>query len=356
MEYNIAIVKGDGVGPEVVSSAIELLDLIGKKYKHKFNYNEVMAGGCAYDKYGEPLPAKTIEVCKNSDAVLLGAVGGPQWDELPSDKRPERAILGLRKELGLFANLRPGRLFKALESSCPLRKDLIKDGFDILVVRELTGGIYFGEKGRENTEDGTTAYDIERYSQMEIKRIAKVGFNMAMKRKKRLTSVDKANVLESSRLWRSIINEMSKEYPEVELNHMYVDNASMQLIRDPNQFDVILTTNLFGDILSDELSMLTGSIGMLPSASLGASGIGLFEPIHGSAPDLGGKNIANPIASILSVAMMLRYSFGLDEEAKSIESAVDKVLNKGYRTIDIANKNEKALTTTEMTNFIKNEI
>ena len=356
MEYNIAVVKGDGIGPEVVASAIEILDLIGEKYNHKFNYNEVLAGGSAYDKYGEPLPAETIEGCKKSDAILLGAVGGNQWDDLPRAKRPERAILGLRKELGLFANLRPGILFKALEEACPLKTEIVGEGFDILVVRELTGGIYFGESGIKETENGPTAYDIEAYSQMEVKRIAKIGFDMAMKRNRRLTSVDKSNVLESSRLWRRVVNEISHDYPEVELNHMYVDNAAMQVIRDPKQFDVILTSNLFGDILSDEISMITGSIGMLPSASLGSSGIGLFEPIHGSAPDIAGKDIANPIATILSVAMMLRFSFNLKNEAHSIEAAINKVLNSGHRTSDIANNNEKVLTTTEMTELIKKKI
>lgn len=356
MEYNIAIVKGDGIGPEVVDSAMEVLDLIGEKFNHKFIYEEVLAGGAAYDEVGQPLPLKTIDVCKRSNAVLLGSVGGDKWDGLPSEKRPERAILGLRKELGLFANLRPGKLFKALEDACPLKAEIIGDGFDILVVRELTGGIYFGESGTRETDHGPAAYDIEMYSEMEVRRIARVGFDMAMKRNKRLTSVDKANVLESSRLWRRVVEEVAEEYPEVELNHMYVDNAAMQVIRDPKQFDVILTTNLFGDILSDEISMLTGSIGILPSASLGDSGVGLFEPIHGSAPDIAGKGIANPIATILSVAMMLRFSFGLKREADIIESAVDRVLNAGYRTADLANKDEKISTTAEITEAIKKEI
>lgn len=356
MEFNIAIVKGDGIGPEVVASAMEILDLIGEKFNHKFIYKEVLAGGSAYDKYGQPLPAETIEVCKNSHAVILGSVGGNKWDKLPSDKRPERAILGLRKELELFANLRPGMLFKSLEDACPLKTEIIGDGFDIMVVRELTGGIYFGESWTKDTENGVTAYDVEEYSEMEIKRIAKIGFDMAMKRNKGLTSVDKSNVLESSRLWRKIVNEMSHDYPEVEVNHMYVDNAAMQVIRDPKQFDVILTSNLFGDILSDEISMITGSIGMLPSASLGSSGIGLYEPIHGSAPDIAGKGIANPIATILSVAMMLKYSFDLQDEAKAIEDAIDKVLKAGYRTSDIARNDEKAIKTNEMTELIKKEI
>lgn len=354
MEYNIALVKGDGIGPEVVDSAVEILNLIGEKYNHKFTYKEVLAGGSAYDKYGDPLPKETVDTCKNSDAVLMGAVGGEKWDNLPSDKRPERAILGLRKELGLFANLRPGILFKAMKDASPLKNQIIGDGFDILVVRELTGGIYFGESGTK--DGGLSAYDIESYSQMEIRRIAKIGFDMAMKRNKRLTSVDKSNVLESSRLWRKVVIEVAKDYPQVELNHMYVDNASMQVVRDPKQFDVILTTNMFGDILSDEISMLTGSIGLLPSASLGGEGVGLYEPIHGSAPDITGKNIANPIATILSAAMMLKFSFALNEEASDIESAVDQVLKKGYRTIDISNNSKKALTTVEMTELIKEQL
>ena len=251
MEYNIALVKGDGIGPEVVDSAVEILDKIGEKFGHKFIYSEVLAGGAAYENLGEPLPRQTIDVCKDSDAILLGSVGGDKWDTLPRDKRPERAILGLRKELGLFANLRPGKLFKALEGSCPLKTEIVEGGFDILVVRELTGGIYFGESGIRETEDGPAAYDIEMYSEMEVRRIAKIAFDMAMKRHKKITSVDKANVLESSRLWRRIVEEVWEDYPEVELNHMYVDNAAMQVVRDTNQFDFILTTNLFGDILSD---------------------------------------------------------------------------------------------------------
>ena len=335
MEYNIAVVKGDGIGPEVIDSAIQVLDLIGEKFNHKFIYKEVLAGGSAYDKFGQPLPLETINVCKNSDAVLLGSVGGNKWDQLPSDKRPERAILGLRKELGLFANLRPGTLFKALEDACPLKTEIVGDGFDILVVRELTGGIYFGESGTKETEHGPAAYDVEMYSEMEVRRIAKVGFDMAMKRNKRLTSVDKANVLESSRLWRRVVDQVSEEYPEVELSHMYVDNASMQVIRDPKQFDVILTENMFGDILSDEASMVTGSIGMLASASLNETRFGLYEPSGGSAPDIAGQGIANPIATILSAAMMLRFSLDQDKAADAIEAAVSQVLKDGYRTGDI---------------------
>lgn len=356
MEYKIAVVKGDGIGPEVIDGAIEILNTIGTKYGHKFNFKEILAGGCAYDECGDPLPEETIRVCKASDAVLLGAVGGDKWDDLPRDQRPEKAILGLRKELGLFANLRTGILFDALRGACPLKSEIVGDGFDICVVRELTGGIYFGERGFKDTPMGKAAFDVEQYSEMEVRRIAEIGFEMAMKRSKKLTSVDKANVLESSRLWRRIVIEVAKNYPEVKLNHMYVDNAAMQVIRDPRQFDVILTSNLFGDILSDEISMLTGSIGMLPSASLGENNSGLYEPIHGSAPDIAGQNKANPIAAILSAAMMLNNSFGLKEEANCIENAVNRALNVGYRTMDIAGKSTVAIGTKEMTEIIRKYI
>lgn len=353
MDYKIAVVKGDGIGPEIVDSTMEILDAIGEKYHHKFIYEEVLAGGSAYDEYGEPLPQNTIDVCKGSDAVLLGAVGGTKWDTLPSDKRPERAILGLRKELELYANIRPGLMFDALKEASPLKAEIIGDGFDMCVVRELTGGIYFGEEGTRKTELGESAYDVEEYSEMEVRRIAKIAFDMAMKRSKKVTSVDKSNVLASSRLWRRIVTEVAEDYEQVELEHLYVDNAAMQVIRDPKQFDVILTTNLFGDILSDEISVLTGSIGMLPSASLGDGGKGLFEPIHGSAPDIAGQGKANPIATILSAAMMLRYSFNLKEEADAIEEAVTKALDEGHRTGDIAKSGEKTMNTKEMTSVIK---
>ncbi len=356
MEYKIAVIKGDGIGPEVINAAIDVLKRVEKRFGHRFIFKEALAGGAAYDKYGVPLPIETVKLCKDSHAVLLGSVGGNKWDDLPRDKRPERAVLGLRKELDLFANLRPGRFFKALESASPLKTEITGGGFDIIVVRELTGGIYFGERGIKNTTYGPAAYDVEMYSEMEVKRIAKIGFDMAMERKKRLTNVDKANVLESSRLWRRIVNKVSRGYPGVELNHIYVDNAAMQLIKNPGQFDVILTTNLFGDILSDELGMLTGSIGMLPSASLGSSGFGLFEPVHGSAPDIAGKGIANPIAAILSAAMMLKFSFGLGREADAMELAIKNVLDKGYGTMDIATEKNKVCTTAEMTGFIKKEI
>lgn len=356
MEKNIAVARGDGIGAEVVDSAIEVLDKIGEIYGHKFNYTDVAVGGAAYDKYKDPLPEESVEICKNSDAVVFGAVGGSKWDDLPGNRRPERAILGLRKELGLFANIRPGILFHSLKDASPLKEEIIGDGFDIRVVRELTGGIYFGEKGTLDSKEGKAAYDVEMYSEMEVKRIAKLAFEMAMKRRKILTSVDKANVLESSRLWRRVVKDMSKDYPEVELDHMYVDNASMQVIRDPGSFDVIVTSNLFGDILSDEISMLTGSIGMLPSASLGDGSRGIYEPIHGSAPDIEGSDIANPIATILSVAMMLDYSFGLKDESKAIELAVDRVLKDGYRTRDIGKKGENTVGTREMTRKILENI
>lgn len=347
MNYKIALVPGDGIGPDVVAEAVKVLDAVGAKYGHQFEYETVLAGGAAIDVLGECLPQNTIDVCKNSDAVLLGAVGGWKWDTLPGDQRPERALLGLRKELGLFANLRPALLFEELAEACPLKPEIIEGGLDLVVVRELTGGIYFGEKGYKDTELGRAAYDVEQYAEEEIRRIAVVAFDMAMKRSKKLTSVDKANVLESSRLWRSIVTETAKDYPEVELSHMYIDNAAMQMVRNPKQFDVIVTSNIFGDILSDEASMITGSIGMLPSASLAKGNFGMYEPVHGSAPDIAGQNKANPMATILSAAMMLRYTFGLSKEADDIEMAVKSVLFNGGRTPDIMSPGKEALGTKE---------
>lgn len=335
MNYYIAVVQGDGIGPEVVTEAIKVLDKIGEKYGHTFHYNRVLAGGAAIDATGKCLPEDTVDICKSSDAVLLGAVGGPKWDNLPGDERPERALLGLRKALGLFANLRPAMVFDELADASPLKPEIIDGGLDIVVVRELTGGIYFGEKGTKMTDMGTAAYDVEQYSEEEVRRIAEVAFDMAMKRNKKVTSVDKANVLESSRLWRRVVAEVAKNYPEVELENFYVDNAAMQLVRSPKQFDVLVTSNIFGDILSDEASQITGSIGMLPSASLATGNFGMYEPVHGSAPDIAGQNLANPIATILSVAMMLRYTFELSQEADDIEDAVKKFLAAGYRTPDI---------------------
>ncbi|QZY53943.1 3-isopropylmalate dehydrogenase [Crassaminicella profunda] len=352
MNYNIAVIPGDGIGPEVVRETTLVLEKIGELYGHNFNFTEVLAGGCAIDAHGEPLPEETLKVCKDSDAVLLGAVGGDKWDNLPGNKRPEQALLGLRKSLGLYANLRPAILFEQLKDACPLKPEIIGDGLDICVVRELTGGIYFGERGQKDTPMGKAGYDVEIYSEEEVRRIAKDAFEIAMKRDKKVTSVDKANILESSRLWRGVVEEVAKDYPEVTLNHMYVDNASMQLVRDPKQFDVIVTTNMFGDILSDEASMITGSIGMLPSASLGGN-IGMYEPVHGSAPDIAGKDLANPIATILSVAMMLRYSFNLGKEADTIEEAVKKVLDENYRTGDIASEGAKVVGTKEMGRLVR---
>ncbi|MEE0968536.1 MAG: 3-isopropylmalate dehydrogenase, partial [Clostridia bacterium] len=305
----------------------------------------------AIDKHGEPLPKETVEGCLASDSVLLGAVGGPKWDTLPGNMRPEKALLGIRSAMGLFTNLRPAKLYPALKDDCPLRSDIVENGFDIMIVRELTGGIYFGERGMREGKYGEEAYDTECYSRMEIERIAKVAFETAMKRNKKLISIDKANVLDTSRLWRKIVHEMASDYPEVECSDMLVDNAAMQLVRNPAQFDVIVTSNMFGDILSDEASQITGSIGMLPSASLGNTTRGLYEPIHGSAPDIAGKGLANPIATILSAAMMLLYSFGLSAEHDAIVSAVDKVLNDGYRTADIAH-GAAALSTAEITDKI----
>lgn len=356
MEFNIATIPGDGIGPEVIAETIKVLNKIGDKFNHKFNFTEVLAGGIAIDKTGSPLPQETIDICKKSDSVLLGAVGGPKWDNLGGQQRPEAALLGLRGQLKLFTNLRPALLHNALKDACPLKPEYVDGGLDIMVVRELTGGIYFGERGHREGKYGDEAYDTESYSEFEVKRIAKIAFDIAMQRNKKVTSVDKANILESSRLWRKVVNEVAKDYPEVTVDHLYVDNAAMQLVRYPKQFDVIVTSNMFGDILSDEASMITGSIGMLPSASLGEGSFGMYEPIHGSAPDIAGQNLANPIATILSAAMMLRYSFKLDNEAKAIEDAVTKVLNSGYRTGDIMSEGMKKVGTVEMGKLILDEI
>ncbi len=356
MNYKITVLPGDGIGPDIVEEALQVLRLIGEKYGHSFQLTEADMGGIAIDKHGVPLPQATVDACKNSDAVLLGAVGGPKWDTFPGHLRPEAGLLGIRGALGLYANLRPAIIYEALKEASPLKSEIISNGINIMVIRELTGGIYFGKRGRLETEGGEAAYDTEMYSKAEIVRIAKVGFETAMKRGKKLMSVDKANVLESSRLWRQVVEEVSKDYPEVTLSHMYVDNAAMQLVRNPAQFDVILTSNLFGDILSDEASMITGSIGMLPSASLGATKLGLFEPIHGSAPDIAGQDKANPIATILSVAMLLRYSLDLTAEADEIESAITRVLDKGYRTGDIASAGTTVVGTKEMGRIIREEL
>ena len=346
-EYRIAVIPGDGIGPEIVGQALLVLEAVGRRFGHTFHTEKLLAGGCAIDKTGGCLPQETIDTCLKSDAVLLGAVGGPKWDAVPGDQRPEKALLRLRESLGLFANLRPAILHAPLKGACPLKPELVPEGLDILIVRELTGGIYFGARGRREGKYGPEAYDEEAYSVFEIQRIGRVAFEAAQTRRKRLCCVDKANVLETSRLWRAVMEELKGEYPDVELEYMYVDNAAMQLVRHPAHFDVVVTNNIFGDILSDEASMLTGSIGMLPSASLSGTSLGRYEPIHGSAPDIAGKDIANPIATILSAAMLLRYSLGLEAEARAIEDAVTQVLESGARTADIA-AGGSALGTREM--------
>ncbi len=351
-KFTIAAIPGDGIGPEVMEAGLAVLARTGEKFGCEFTVTKALAGGAAIDKTGTCLPQETVSVCQQSDAVLLAAVGGPKWNSLPGDERPERALLGLRKILGLYANLRPAVVFSQLSEASPLKPEIISGGLDILVVRELTGGIYFGEKGIKETELGLAAYDIEQYSETEVERIAKTAFELAGKRNKSVISVDKSNVLESSRLWRRVVEKVASSYPDISLDHMYVDNASMQLVRNPKQFDVLLTSNLFGDILSDEASQITGSIGMLPSASLAAGNFGMYEPVHGSAPDIAGQNLANPIAMILSVAMMLRYTLNLADAADSIESAVNAFLDQGYRTPDIAGKNDIIVGTAETGSLI----
>lgn len=339
MGYKITLIPGDGIGPEIVREARKVLDAVGKKYGHEFDYTEILMGGCSIDAYGVPLTEEAVNTAKASDAVLLGAVGGnvgnSKWYDVAPNLRPEAGLLKIRKDLELFANIRPAYLYSELKDACPLKDEIIGDGFDMVIMRELTGGLYFGERHTESVNGVMTAVDTLTYNEEEIRRIAIKGFEIAMKRRKKLVSVDKANVLDSSRLWRKVVAEVSKDYPEVEVTNMLVDNCAMQLVKDPKQFDVILTENMFGDILSDEASMVTGSIGMLSSASLNDTKFGLYEPSGGSAPDIAGKGIANPIATILSAAMMLRYSFDLDKEAQAIEDAVKQVLKEGYRTIDI---------------------
>ena len=341
MEKKIALIPGDGIGPDVVAEAVKVLDKVAEKFGHKWSYDTVTAGGCSIDKFGKPLIQEELDKCLKSDAVLLGAVGGPKWDNLASALRPEKALLGLRGGMKVFANLRPAVMFKQLKDACPLKDEIVGDGLDILIVRELISGIYFGDRG--TAADGKSAWDTERYTWEEIERIVRMGFEFAQKRQKRLCVVDKANILNSSQLWRKVTETIKGDYPDVTLSYLYIDNASMQMVRNPRQFDVIATSNMFGDILSDEASQITGSIGMLASASLGESGPGLYEPIHGSAPDIAGKDLANPLATILSAAMLLRYSFGLETEAKAIEAAVEKVLDEGYRTGDIAGSERDAV-------------
>ena len=356
MECMIALIPGDGIGPEIVREAKKVLDRVCEKYGHAFIYEELLLGGASIDAYGVPLIEETIEKAKAADAVLMGSIGGDAktspWYQLEPSKRPEAGLLGIRKALNLFANLRPAYLYQELKGACPLKEEIIGEGFDMVIVRELTGGLYFGER-RTTEENGIrTAVDTLTYNEKEIRRIAVKAFEIAKKRRKQVTSVDKANVLDSSRLWRSVVEEVAKDYPDVTLSHMLVDNCAMQLVRDPGQFDVILTENMFGDILSDEASMVTGSIGMLSSASLNETKFGLYEPSHGSAPDIAGQDKANPIATILSAAMMLRYSLDLDKEADAVETAVQKVLTEGYRTGDIMSEGCKAVGTEEMGNLI----
>ena len=360
MEYRIAVIPGDGIGPEIVPEAKKVLDRVGQVFGHTFHYTEVDMGGVSIDKYGVPLTKEALETAKNSDSVLLGAVGGhvgnSRWYDVAPELRPEAGLLAIRKGLNLFANIRPACLYDGLEDACPLKREIIGDGFDMVIVRELTGGLYFGERHTEEVNGVMQATDTLVYNETEIRRVAVKDFETAMKRKKKVTSVDKANVLDSSRLWRKVVAEVAADYPEVALENMLVDNCAMQLVMDPGQFDVILTENMFGDILSDEASMITGSIGMLSSASLNEGKFGLYEPSHGSAPDIAGKGIANPIATILSAAMMLRFSFDLDKEAEAVENAVKKVLAGGYRTADIMAEGMKQTGTKEMGDLICSQI
>ena len=360
MNYSIAVIPGDGIGPEIIGEARKVLDKVGSVYNHEFKYTEVLMGGISIDAYGVPLTDEALETAKNSDSVLLGAVGGnvgnSKWYDVAPNLRPEAGLLAIRKGLNLFANIRPAYLYKELAEACPLKKEIIGDGFDMIIMRELTGGLYFGDRYTREVDGVMTAVDTLTYNENEIRRIAVKAFDIAMKRKKQVISVDKANVLDSSRLWRKVVEEVAKDYPEVSLTHMLVDNCAMQLVMNPGQFDVVLTENMFGDILSDEASMITGSIGMLSSASMNESKFGMYEPSHGSAPDIAGKNLANPIATILSAAMMLRYSFDLDREADAMEAAVEAVLAEGYRTADIFSEGCKKVSTTEMGSLIADRI
>ena len=358
MNYKIALIRGDGIGPEVVNEAVKVMDTVGAKFGHQFEYVDVLLGGCAIDAVGKSYPDGTAEACKACDAVLLGAVGGPKWGHATEpEKRPETALLSIRKDLGLYANLRPATLRAPLADACPLKKETAEKGIDLMMVRELTGGIYFGKRNRYQTDNrGEEATDLLAYSELEIERIGRRAFELAQLRRKKVSSVDKANVLESSRLWRQVMHRLKEEYPDVTYEDVLVDNAAMQLVRDPSQFDVVVTENMFGDILSDEASMVTGSIGLLPSASIGDTAPGLYEPIHGSAPDIAGQDKANPIATILSVAMMFRYSFKLPQEAAAIENAVDAVLAEGWRTADIAEAGDTPIGTQQMGQLIREKI
>lgn len=360
MNYNVTVIPGDGIGPEIVREARKVLDQVGKVFGHSFDYTEILMGGCSIDAYGVPLTEEALETARKSDAVLLGAVGGDvgnsRWYDVAPNLRPEAGLLAIRKGLGLFANIRPAYLYKELAEACPLKKEIIGDGFDMVIMRELTGGLYFGDRYTREVDGVMTAADTLTYNEKEIRRIAVKAFDIAMKRRKKVTSVDKANVLDSSRLWRKVVEEVAADYPEVELSHMLVDNCAMQLVMNPGQFDVILTENMFGDILSDEASMITGSIGMLSSASMNESKFGLYEPSHGSAPDIAGKDMANPIATILSAAMLLRYSFDMDREADAVEKAVQTVLTEGYRTGDIMSEGCTRVGTCKMGDLIAERI
>ncbi|HKM21716.1 MAG TPA: 3-isopropylmalate dehydrogenase [Lachnospiraceae bacterium] len=360
MKFNVACIGGDGIGPEIVAEAKKVLNQVAVEFDHEFIYKDLLMGGASIDVNGVPLTDETIEIAKSSDAVLMGSIGGDTntspWYKLAPNLRPEAGLLAIRKALNLFANLRPAVLYQVLADACPLKKEIAQKGFDMMIMRELTGGLYFGERKTEEVNGVRKATDTLTYDENEIRRIAIKGFDIARKRNKKVTSVDKANVLDSSRLWRSVVNEVAKDYPDVTVEHMLVDNCAMQLVKDPSQFDVILTENMFGDILSDEASMVTGSIGMLASASLNDTKFGLYEPSHGSAPDIAGKNLANPIATILSASMMLRYSFDLDKEADAIDSAVKQVLNEGYRTSDIMSQGCKQVGTIQMGDLIAERI
>lgn len=358
MNKNIAVIRGDGIGPEIVNEAIKVLNAIAEKYGHTFTYTDADMGGCAIDKYGDPLPQSELDKCLNADSVLLGAVGGPKWDSVPGNMRPEKGLLRIRSGMGVYSNNRPAKIWPQLAAASPLKPEIVEKGIDFIIVRELIGGIYFGEHKTYDENGEKISEDLMKYSESEIERIGRIGFETARKRRKKLCSVEKSNVLDTSRLWKSVMHRLANEYPDVELSDMLVDNCAMQIVKNPAQFDVIVTENMFGDILSDEASMITGSIGMIPSSSLGATSNGLYEPIHGSAPDIAGQDIANPIGTILSAAMMLRFSFDMPAEADDIEAAVGSVLTKGFRTQDILGSEEgvKPVKCSQMGNLIAAEI
>ena len=356
MNKNIAVIRGDGIGPEIVEQALKVLDKIAENYGHTFNYTDVDMGGCAIDKWGNPLPEEMLKKCVESDSVLLGAVGGEKWNNVPGDMRPEKGLLRLRAGMGVYSNNRPAKIWKQLADASPLKKEIVDKGIDFIIVRELIGGIYFGEHKTDEENGEKKAVDVLAYTESEIERIGRIGFETARKRNKRLCSVEKSNVLDSSRLWKAVMHRLAEEYPDVELSDMLVDNCAMQIVKNPAQFDVIVTENMFGDILSDEASMITGSIGMIPSSSLGATSCGLYEPIHGSAPDIAGMDIANPIGTILSSAMMLRYSFDMSKEADAIENAVSAVLDEGFRTADIMSNGCKKVGCSEMGKLIISQL